>query len=154
MGAACFIRRVFRLVCGGILRTVNGAPLVELRGVIPGNTTRVLIGCRKLGINNSVGAHATLDVVRTTRTGNVVGGSAMVIRPADNGRNVNLSLVNTIGKCGIIVVVPSSMDRREHGLIGTCKTRLILVRSSNSVNGYVRRYLGATLGVRGRGPGI
>ncbi len=139
---------------GAVLSTVNRAPLMELGRVISSSDTRVLIGIRTLGINKSVGAHATCGVILSTRTRKLLGPSSVVMRPADNGRNVNLSLITTMHKCGTIVVVPSSMDRRHHVLVHRCNTRIVLIRSRNGVNSTVTGYVTLTGRVTTSGPGI
>lgn len=60
-----------------------------------------------------------------------------VIRPASNGANVTLTFITTTHNCGLALAVPTSVDLRHHGLLGTLNTGLMLARTPGNVNNTV-----------------
>ncbi len=121
-------------MCASTSTLVNRAPLLHIRHV-RGElklSTYVLTGLRCLGPTNSIGSETTETVVSTTRHSKLLYTSSIVVRPASNGANVKLYSITTIHNCGIVVIVPSAVSRRQHVVVGTCNTRLIL--ASNGLN--------------------
>lgn len=93
----------------------------------------MVTGMRFFGPNKDMGSHITLTVVRSTRRGNVLGPNTAVVRPADNGANMNLTLMSTMGNCRLVLAVPRAVDIRHEGLIGTCNTRIELADNGSKV---------------------
>lgn len=127
---------------------MNGAPLLRLGGCGGGGNlgTHIVTGLRCFGPTNDIGSHITLTVVRSTRTGKLLGPNTAVVRPADKGANMKLTFITTTGNCGLVLAVPSAVDLRHHGLLGTLNTRLILASNTSNVGNTVThtRRLGTT----------
>lgn len=138
-------------VCGDLASLVKGAPLLRLSGCRGrgGLRTGVLMGLRCFGPTNDIGSEVTGGVLSSTRTGNLVGGSAAVVRPADNGANVNLDSITTTENCGVVVAVPRAVDIRHELLVTTCNTGLILASNTGNVGNTVT----GTGRLRRRAPG-
>lgn len=122
-------------VCASVSRLIKGAPLLRPEGCTRTRHlgTQLLLGLSRLGPTNDVGSHVTLTVVGRTRTSNRLGPKTIVVRPADNGANVNLTTVTTSQKCHVVLAVPRDVDIRQQGVLGTCKTSVILARSDRKV---------------------
>lgn len=128
-------------VTGGLARLVNRAPLVRLSNCDHGCNLRrgVITGLRSFGPTKDMGSHITLSVVRSTRREKILRPNTAVVRPADNGANIKLTVITAVGKCHLVLAVPRAVDLRHHGLLGTLKTRVILAgkrgKVTNSVTG-------------------
>lgn len=137
-----------RGVTEGLASLINGAPLLRLDGCggDGGLGTHLMIGLRCFGPTKDIGSHVTLTVVRSTRMGNILRTKTAVVRPADNGAKMKLTFITTTGNCGLVLAVPSAVDIRHHGLLGTLKTRLILAPNTSNVGKTVTgtRRLGTT----------
>lgn len=124
-------------VISSVTDLVKRAPVVGLGGIIPRNITSICIGLRSFGTNKDIGSHVTLGVVRITRRRKLLGPNCAVIRPADKGAKINLTVLTTTGNCGTVFIVPSAVDVREHLLLTTCNTRLILAPKTRKVGNSV-----------------
>lgn len=126
-------------VTGELASLMNGAPLLRLDGCGTDGKlgTHIIMGLRCFGPTKDIGSHVTLTVVRSTRSGKVLGPNTAVVRPADNGANIKLTFISTSGKCGLVLAVPSAVDMRQEGLLGTLKTRLMLAPNTSKVGNTV-----------------
>lgn len=120
---------------GGLASLINGAPLLRLDGCGTDGKlgTHMITGLRCFGPTKDIGSHVSLTVIRSTRTGKALGSNTAVVRPADKGANINLTFITTTGNCGLVLAVPSAVDVRHEGLLGTLKTRLILAPKTGKV---------------------
>lgn len=107
------------------------------------------MGLRCLGPTKDIGSHITGTVVRSTRRGKVLGRNSIVVRPASKGAKVKLTSVTTTGKCETVLAVPRAVDIRQEGVLGTCKTRVMLARNA----GKVGKTVTGTRRLTGRVPG-
>lgn len=126
---------------GGLVNLVKRAPLVRLSNCDAGRNLAndVMTGLRTFGPTKDIGSHMTLSVVRSTRRHKVLGPKTAVVRPADKGANMNLTVITAVGKCRLVLAVPRAVDLRHEGLLGTLKTRVMLAsklgKVTNSVMG-------------------
>lgn len=133
--------RVVTGVTGGLARLVKRAPLVRLTRCDHGCKLGegVITGLRSFGPTKDIGSHITFTVVRSTRTHKTLGPKTAVVRPADNGANIKLTVMTAVGKCRLVLAVPRAVDIRHHGLLGTLNTRVMLASKltnvTNSVTG-------------------
>lgn len=122
-------------VMGGLASLMNGAPLVRLSNCYKGCNVRrgVVTGLRTFGPTKDIGSQITLSVVRSTRTHKILGPNTAVVRPADKGANIKLTVISAVGNCRLVLAVPRAVDLRQEGLLGTLNTRVMLASKLKNV---------------------